>query len=471
MHENNLILGAGPAGIAAVYEFHDKGRPFTIIEKNDSVGGLARTLEYKEFRFDIGPHILCSQEYIYDFNESMYSLIETVLGDNLIQYSDEQKKYIETVHTGGKSYLYPIQIKNALFNVGFGKATAMILDYLSAKRSGNQAVTETSLEQIVVSSLGKELADLFILKYTQKIWGIPCSELSSDLAWRVGEFSLIGLMKSIFGKAQNELKNKGNPVCYPNAGIGQICETMKNGILKTPEGALCLSTVPVKIIHDENNILEVFVSTDGKIRLFLLDNLISSIPIVELIDLLEPKAPNEIVDAVHSLKFRSHISLILILNKARALSEHCIYFPDSDVPFARIMEQKNYSEEMIPPDKTSLLIEFFCWEGDALWNLNLDELLELTKPFLQELDLVKKGEIIDSLIHKERYAYPVYDLDYHRCLKIITDYLDTFSNLKFIGRSGSFQYIGQYNAMEAGINAARDVMNSQKYTDLPGLVV
>ena len=178
---------------------------------------------------------------------------------------------------------------------------------------------------------------------------------------------------------------------------------------------------------------------------------------------MEPKAPNEVLEAIKNLKFRSHVSLFITVNKPSVFPDQWIYFPDKEIPFGRIMEPKNFSKKMSPADKTSLLVEFFCWENDKIWNASKDELFELSIKWLEKLGFIKRGEVIDYFVHKEKYAYPVYDLNYKEKSGIVKSYLRQFRNLQLIGRAGCFRYNNQDHALEMGILAARSIIEGKQY--------
>jgi len=471
MDDSILILGAGPAGMSAASRLLSNDINFSVVEKESVIGGLAKTIQYGPFSLDVGPHILCTKPYVYDYNEEMYRFIEELLGDRLVNYETTSQKYLEIVRVGENEFDYPIQIKNALQSVGFVHALHMVYDYLGAKsQSPHNSNENTSFEQVITTQLGRSLADLFILKYSEKTWGLKCSDLSSDLAWRVGEFSILDvLIDQISNFAKNLRSQSGHPVCYPEQGIGLICEQIKANIEETNIGEVKTDSYPVRILHDNGHIYEVAVCEQGVIQSYHPSYVLSSIPIGQLIQLLDPKPPAEVIDSVLNLKHRSHLCLYLIVNKSRVLREHCIYYPDPGIPFARLMEQKNYSQNTCPDDMTALAVEFFCWYEDELWNKDDSGLFTVAISKLEELGIVKEDDVADYFVHKERYAYPVYDLGYADRLKIVMAYLEGLKNLKVIGRSGTFTYMGQYRAMEAGSNAADEILRESSKESGGGL--
>ena len=455
-----VILGAGPAGMAAAFRLHGSNRGFSIIEKDSNVGGLAKTITHGPFMLDVGPHILCTKPYVYDFNERMSSFIEELMGDELLHYESLNQKYLETVRVGAAEFCYPIQILNALKNVGSNRALKMIFDYIHAKSHKRpDAHKEISFEKAMISNLGASLAELFILKYSKKTWGFECSSLSSDMAWRVGEFSLLNILKEQFlNFEKRHVAQSGHPVCYPVYGIGTICDRMRDKITEADVGEIRTSSIPTKICHDKGRIVEITVSDQESIRTYAPTHVLSSIPISQLVHLLEPKPPIEVIVAVEGLKYRSHLCLYMLTNKERVLREHCVYFPDLDIPFARMMEQKNYSKETCPDGMTAIAVEFFCWNEDEVWKMDDSQLFKLAIPSLERMGVIKQDEVVEYFTHRERYAYPVYDLGYSERLNVVVDYLSRFRNLRLIGRGGTFTYMGQYRAMEDGINAADSVI-------------
>ncbi len=447
-----LILGAGPAGMAAAFELHKANKPFIAIEKNDKVGGLARTFQYGEFRTDTGPHRFFSQNrYLYDF-------IEDLLGERWIKVDRLTRFYID-----GKFFFYPVELKNALLNVGFYKTYRVLFDYLSQRlKKIFVKRNHVSFEEQVISDFGRALAELNMLNYTEKIWGLPCSEISPDWSrQRIKGLSLKEIIRKVLTKSKNKPKTLVDQFYYPDIGAGLIYERIKE---RVQNGRfLRLNSYPVKITHNSSQIVEVVVNVEGDNQIIKPSYVISSIPITEFINLLEPELPNEVLQASRKLKFRSHLSLFITLNKPSVFSDQWIYFPEKEIPFARIMEPKNFSKKMSPQKKTSLLVEYFCWKKDSVWNADKRELFELSIKWLEELGFIKENEVIDYYVHKEEYAYPVYELNYKEPLERVKSCLRRFKNLQSIGRSGSFRYNNQDHALEMGILAARSIIEKKQY--------
>lgn len=453
MSKQTIILGAGPAGMATVFELHKADIPAIVVEKNERVGGLSKTFRFGDFNTDIGPHRFFSQnKYLYDF-------IQDLLGERWIKVNRLTRFYIN-----GKFFLYPIEFKNALLNVGLYKAFRILFDYAVQKlRKIIFRRTAVSFEEQVVSDFGRTLAEINMLNYSEKVWGLPCSEISTDWSkQRIKGLSLTALIKKTLIKSGKGPKTLVDQFYYPDMGTGLIYEKIREKI-SSSKADIKLNSYPIEIIHSTNEITKVLLKTGSDEQVIEPNYVISSIPITEFIGLLRPEVPFEILQASKQLKFRAHISLFVTLNKSSIFPDQWIYFPDKEIPFGRIMEPRNFSKKMSPPDKTSLLIEFFCWEGDKIWNSSKEDLFELSIPWLEKLNFIKREEVINSFIHKEKYAYPVYDLTYKEYSGKIKSYLKGFKNLQLIGRAGSFRYNNQDHALEMGILAARSIIEEKQY--------
>jgi len=453
MTKEVIILGAGPSGMAAAFELHRAGKSFMVIEKTDQVGGLAKTLQYGEFRTDIGPHRFFSQ------NEYLYHFIEDLLGKHWIKVDRLTRFYID-----GKFFLYPIELKNALLNIGSYKALKLLYDYISQRirRIYYLKREPVSFEEKVIWDFGRSLAELNMINYTEKIWGLPCSEISPDWSkQRIKGLSVMEMIKKAFIKSKDGPKTLIDQFYYPDSGTSLLYEKIKERI--SGDGVIRLNSCPAKITHLNDKIVEVIADIAGNKKTLKPEYVISSIPITELINLLQPKAPREVLQAVRNLKFRSHVSLFMTVNKPSVFADQWLYFPDKEIPFGRIMEPKNFSKKMAPKDKTSLLVEFFCWENDRIWNAGKEQLFELCIEWLEKLEFISKKEIMECFIHKEKYAYPLYHLQYKEHLAKIKDYLKQFKNLQIIGRAGTFRYNNQDHALEMGIMAARSVIEGKQY--------
>ncbi len=446
-----LILGAGPAGLAAAFELDRSRTPFTLVEKRDAVGGISRTLLHKDFRTDIGPHRFYSE------NQYLYDMIEDLLGEHWVSGERLSRFYIK-----GKLYDFP-KIRKGLLVAGPFVTARIGLDYLWQRIKGPFTKRPATFEEAVISSFGNTLAGLFVLDFTEKFWGLPCSEILPDWAReRMFDISVGRIVKKILSSRRVDSRNLANRFYYPDTGIGLVYDSMLEHIKNN--GEVLLNSRPVLVEHDGRRIARVDVEEEGRKSSFCPGSVLSSVPITEFLKMMEPRPPAAVLEAADHLQFRSHVSLFITLDKERVFPDNWLYFPDREVPFARVMEPKNFSSKMAPEGKTSLLVEYFCRYGDTVWNAGDYDLFELTVPWLERMGFIKRDEVIDYVIvDRERYAYPIFDLEYHRWRGIVKAYLDGFENLQLIGRGGGFLYNNMDTAMETGILAARNVIEGKRY--------
>ena len=443
-----LILGAGPTGLSTALELVRNQRECVLVEKEDRVGGLSRTMEFGEFKSDIGPH------RFYSKNRHLYDLISSLLGARWRLVDRITRFYVQ-----GRYYHYPIRFAEALKGVSFYTAAQMITDYLREKIKKRKI---ENLKDFLLANFGRTLSQFNMLNYTEKIWGLRCDQISPDWAkQRIGGLSFREAILRVF-------KKKGGPKTlvdqfyYPQRGSGEIYEAMKKKIL-SGSSSILLRSYPTKITHDEHKLVEISIACEDEDMAFRPQFVVSTIPITKLIKLLDPPVPADVSKACEKLQFRSHVSLFMSLNQDTVFRDQWIYFPDQEIPFGRIMEPKNFSRSLSPNKKTSLLIEYFSWEGDKIWSMNPDDLFLLTKTWLKRLGIIKKDNVIFYRLHREKYAYPVYTLDYKKPLSIVKDYLARFENLYLAGRAGCFRYNNQDHALEMGILAARSIIDKKRY--------
>lgn len=192
-------------------------------------------------------------------------------------------------------------------------------------------------------------------------------------------------------------------------------------------------------------------------------NIIESVPLTEFITLLDPLPPQQILDLKEKLRHRSQVYVFLTLNKTSITSDQWIYFPSKDIPFARVSEMKNFSAEMAPEGKTSLFIEFFCFEGDKTWAMSDTSLTALTIHYFERLNFFTKQDVRNSYVIRKRNVYPIYDLEYKTHLSQIKKYLDSVENLYYIGRPGRFRYNNQDHSLEMGMLAAKSIIDGTAY--------
>jgi len=451
-----LVLGAGPAGMASAWELSRAGKQVTVIEKAGQVGGLAKTYVFNEpqgtFRVDNGPHRFFSK------NKYLYDMIGDLLREKWIQVRRLTRFFVD-----GKFYYCAVRFRNVLGQMGIFKANKMIRDYSIEHVKGRIGKKKPrNFEDFVVARFGRTLAEFNMINYTEKIWGIPAKEISVDWA----DQRIAGM--SIWAALRKMLIKKGGPKTlvdtfyYPSLGSGLVYETMSKKIQERGSKVL-IKSEPTRIVHENGNVISVEVKSDSGTKTYRPKSVISSVPITRSIELFDPVAPEEVRSAAKKLRFRAQVYLFLTIDKEKVTDDNWVYFPDKEVPFGRITEMKNFSREMCPKGRTSLFIEFFCFEGDEVWNAEKEKLFDMAMEWLEKLKFLKREEVLNIHVIKEPDAYPIYDLEYSANVKVITDWLDSFENFFAIGRPGRFRYTNQDHSLEMGILAAQSVLEGKRY--------
>ncbi len=456
--DGTCIIGAGPAGLAAAMELSRAGKPFSVFEKSDRVGGLAKTYSFTEpdgltFRTDNGPHRFFSK------NPYLYGFIEGLIKENWIEVKRQTRQYI-----AGKFYDYPINPAQALANIGPKKAVRMVADYAAAQiRYGLLKKPVRHFEDHVVAHFGRTLAEFNMINYTEKIWGVKADTIHTDWATqRIKGLSVGFLMKAAADRALGSFRTKSlrtlvDSFYYPEYGTGLIYETVAARLAEAGTPVAC-NGFPVRVRHNGRRITGLTLSVNGALRDIVPDNLVESVPPREFLKLLDPAPPAEITAAAEKMRYRDQTYLFITLDKERVTHDQWIYFPETAVPFGRISEMKNFSPKMSPHGKTSLFIEFFCFENDAIWNATKEELLLKAMEHLEPLGFCKRSEVRQSYLVRQKKVYPIYDTGYKEYVDKVKGYLDRFENLYYIGRPGRFRYNNQDHSLEMGIMAARSVI-------------
>lgn len=458
-----LIIGAGPAGLSCAMELSKVGKDFIVVDKSNQVGGLAKTYTFKEsdglaFYTDNGPHRFFSK------NKYLYSFIENLIGEEWIKVTRHTRQFID-----GKFYDYPVNPIQALVNIGPIMASRMFFDYVWAKISYRVLKKKIrTFEDYAISNFGRSLANFNIINYTEKIWGIPASKIHSEWALqRIKGLNLTSVLRDFFIKTFSRKKNNGpkslvDEFFYPSKGTGFIYTTIAEKLKQ--KGYLILTeTMPISVRHKNNTIYEVVLrSLEGDI-LVECKNLVESVPITEFVILLEPTVPENVKSVVSKLRHRSQVYLFITLDKESITSDQWIYFPRQENKIARISEMKNFSKEMSPEGKTSLFVEFFCFEGDEIWNMSKEKLFEITVKELSFTGFFKEANVRHYYHIKQRDVYPVYDLEYQTHLNVVKNYLNNFKNLYYIGRPGRFRYNNQDHSLEMGMLTAKSIIDGIVY--------
>jgi protoporphyrinogen oxidase len=325
---------------------------------------------------------------------------------------------------------------------------------------------ELSFEDWISNRFGRRLYHTFFKTYTEKVWGIPCNEISAEwAAQRIKGLSLLSALKNALITSQP--KNKSNIIKtlidsfeYPVKGPGMMWETVAD-IIKSKGSQLKLNAGVEKILWQKGKVTALEIITDGKNELIPGTDFISSMPIQELVRKMEPSVPDEVRHAADILSYRDFLTVSLIINKANLFEDNWIYIHDETVKVGRIQNFKNWSPEMVPDqNKTCLGLEYFCFEGDSLWTMSDEDLVALGTKELGMLELIDPNDVEDGAVVRMPKAYPVYDSKYADALVIIRKFLDGLNNLHLVGRNGMHKYNNQDHSMLTAMLTVKNIMGA-----------
>jgi protoporphyrinogen oxidase len=446
-----VIIGAGPAGLTAAYELAKLNLHPTVLEKGDKVGGLARTESYKGFYFDMGGHRFFTKV------QEVKRMWHEILGRDFLR-----RPRLSRIYYNGKFFDYPLKPINALFGLGVWESIRIALSYLRWRISPYEY--EESFEQWVTNRFGKRLFEIFFKSYTEKVWGISCSELKAEwAAQRIKDLSLKTALLSMFLKPKTTITTLIDQFDYPRRGPGM----MWNGVKETIEkrgGEVRVNSGVVGIRRNGKGIESVVVGCNGHTETIRGTHFISSMPVTEFIKKLEPPAPPAVLKAAEKLRYRDFLTVCLIVNKPDLFPDNWIYVHDPEVKVGRIQNFKNWSLDMVPdPTKTSLGLEYFCTEEDELWNMSDADLVELGRRELGHIGLASSADIEDGCVFRVSKAYPIYDSDYRDYLAIVREFLGSLENYQTIGRNGLHRYNNQDHAMLTGMLAVRNLIHGENH--------
>lgn len=459
-----VIIGGGPAGLTAAYQLCRAAVPSVVLEKDRTVGGLSRTVNYKGCLFDIGGHRFFTKVKAVD------DLWRSVLSPDEFQ----RRPRLSRIYYDKRFYYYPLRAIDALSNLGIWNACLIVASYVKARLFPEKS--EKTFDKWVTNRFGKRLYRMFFKTYTEKVWGIPCEEIASEwAAQRITGLSLASAIKNaLFGPRASEksaaIKTLTDEFDYPTRGPGMMWERMAE-LVKQMGGEVCSGTGVEKIIWSAGKIEAADVSINNfannvctkqphKERI-LGTHFISSMPVRELIRKLNPPAPSRVLKAANNLKYRDFLTVALIVDRANVFPDNWIYVHDPTVRLGRIQNFKNWSAVMVPDTaKTCLGLEYFCFEGDGLWTMTNRELIDLGTKELEKLGLVRAEEIEDGTVVRVPKAYPIYDSDYQESLQIIRHFLEQFGNLQLVGRNGMHKYNNQDHSMFTAILAVENILGA-----------
>lgn len=457
------IIGAGPAGLSAGLVLSRAKKSVFIVESDPQhLGGIARTVTYKGFRFDIGGHRFFSK------SQEIEDLWTELLPDDMLVRPRSSRIYYR-----GKFFSYPLKATEALTKLGVWESALCVLSYWRAKMFPK--ANPRSFEDWVSNQFGRRLFRIFFKTYTEKVWGMDCKDISAD--WAAQRINSLSLGTAIKNALTPRWQSKNGPVVktlintfrYPRQGPGMLWERCGDqirqlgGTIKQGASVVRCNFREAANKWDISSLME-----DGSIQATTVDHLISSAPIRELVPMLEPQLSERTVNAAKKLRYRDFLTVALILKDREIFSDNWIYIHDSKVKVGRIQNFKAWSPEMVPSQELCCYgLEYFCFEGDGLWSSSDSALIDLGSRELEQVGLAKRSDVLDGTVVRQAKAYPVYDDEYQENVRIIRSELENrFPSLHLVGRNGMHRYNNQDHAMMTGILTAKNLLLGKRFYDV-----
>ncbi len=421
-----------------------------VFEAEGTVGGISKTVEFEGFRFDLGGHRFFTKL------KQVERLWEEMLGEDFLT-----RPRLSRIYYNGQFLAYPLRANDVLRRLGIVESALCAFSYLwSMRRRGEEAET---FEDWVTIRFGRRLYDAFFRTYTEKVWGIPGSEIRAQwAAQRIKNFSLGRALLSVLGLSRENVTTLIEEFRYPRLGPGQMWEAFQARL--DDEGLpVHLERRCTSVRHDGERVTSVVIGSNGQTEEHAVDGVLSSIALRDLVLALDPPAPPEVQAAAGRLRYRDLCLVALMTTEEQPFEDNWIYVHDPGTLAGRIQNYGAWSDAMVKPGTTCLGVEYFCFEGDEIWRMPDAEAVELAKAELARIGLVDPEKVFDGVKVLVPKAYPMYDDNYEEAVEVIRAYLERFENLQTFGRNGLHRYNNQDHSMWTAILATLNLVDGANH--------
>ncbi len=499
-HGTAIIIGAGPAGLTAALELERRsGIKPILIEASQEIGGISRTVRYKGNRMDIGGHRFFSKsERVMRWWLELMPVEAGSTPEGELRHQGQQRDLPDSagardpqnedlvmlvrprksrIYFLRRFFDYPISLTAATFrNMGLTRTIRCGLSYMRSALLPQRQ--EKSLEDFIINRFGKQLYLTFFKSYTEKVWGVPCHEISAEWgAQRIKGLSLKGvvthfLKKAFGGDQKKDIAQKKTETSliekflYPKLGPGQLWEYAAE-LVKKGGGEIHLGTQIDRINVENNKIVSVEgVNESGERVTYKGDYFFSTMPVRDLVRAFSAPVPAEVTEVSDGLMYRDFITVGLLASKLSVterdgspLKDNWIYIQEPDVMVGRLQIFNNWSPWLVSvPDKVWIGLEYFCNETDPLWKLSDEEMAKFAVEEIARIGILKAEDVEDSVVVHVPKTYPAYFGSYER-FDVIRKYLDGFENLFLVGRNGMHKYNNQDHSMLTAMTAVENIVN------------
>ncbi len=448
-----VVIGAGPAGLTAALELVRRGRAVTVLEASDTVGGISRTEVRDGWRFDIGGH-----RFFTKVPEVEKFWHEVLSDDEFLQ-----RPRMSRILYRGKLFDYPLKPMNALQGLGVVEAVRCVLSYGWVKV--NPPKDQSNFETWVAARFGWRLYRIFFKTYTEKVWGIPATEIQADwAAQRIKNLSLMSAIRNALfpKKGQTEITTLIDKFQYPKYGPGMMWERCRDLVVQG--GGKVLMQTPVVALHRENGRVDaVTVLRDGKEELIRCSDVISSMPYSQLLLSMDSKAPEKVAEAAAGLGYRDFLTVALVVPESSGFPDNWIYIHTPGVRVGRVQNYGSWSPFLVKDGKTCLGLEYFVNEGDDMWTMSDEDLVALAKREISALKLAQAEHVEVGYVVRVPKAYPVYDAGYDEKVDTIREWLAAeAANVQAVGRNGMHKYNNQDHSMLTAMYAVDNICGTPR---------
>ncbi len=444
------VLGGGPAGLTGAYVLGRRGAPATVFEADGIVGGIAKTVEFNGYRFDLGGHRFFTKL------KPVERLWNEIIGDQFLT-----RPRLSRIYYNSKFFSYPLTAKEVVGRLGLYESARCALSYLACLHRRRRPAE--TFEDWVTVRFGKRLYNTFFRTYTEKVWGIPGSQIRSQwAAQRIKDFSLVRAALSILGLSRKTSTTLIEEFRYPRLGPGQMWEGFRDRV-EADGIPVRLKERCVAINHDGERVQSIQTRSNGDVLEYGVDSILSSIPLSELVRALDPPPPAEVLEAAGRLRYRDFCLVALMTTEPEPFPDNWIYIHDPGTQAGRVQNFGAWSEGMVVPGTTCLGVEYFCFEGDPIWEMSDAEAVELAKKELGRIGLLDPSRVFDGVKVRVPKAYPMYDANYEEAVEVIRGYLGRFQNLQTCGRNGLHRYNNQDHSMWTAILAALNLLEGASH--------
>jgi len=427
-----VILGGGPAGISAAWRLSELGHPVVVLERDGAVGGMGKTITVGKYGVDYGPHTFHIRET--EESRAIHHAIEPFFGPDPLILTRGTRVLLR-----GKEYVYPLEMLQVLTGVSPFLSARIIFDYAVATIKSTLAPPkhEDSFEEWGVRNLGRTLYDLCFGIYSERVWGLPTSQISSKQAQRVAKLNLKNVILRTIG-IKADPATYFTKYMYPRQGISVLFENMA-AAARNNGATICLDAPVVRLEREGDRIARVVYTHGGVETAIACSGVLSTLPLPALVNMMTPALPAAVAQHAAKLRYRS-LKLIYIALKRNQLTDyHWVYLLDGQFRVNRMSEQKNVSPEMVPEGRTVLCIELSCWRDEPVWEASDEEVYRIALADLLKMGYgVAESEVDDYHVTDIPTAYPVYELNFEDHLIPVLEGVHEVPNLLTLGRHGLF---------------------------------